>query len=469
MNQYTETVPADFLDGFDETEEDEEENSPKEDVCWGRVFPLGSSFVALDLCKDEYTFGRGEACDYQFNSPEMVKNPCFQAYSKVHFKISRESGSGTGDITFLHDLSVNGTFINGEKIGKGRKSVLNNNDEISLAIIKNKAFVYMDVSANADLSLPSEMRESYSLSKLLGRGACGEVKLAFTKEHCKKVAVKIIQKTKFGTGVGPVRPVTNEVSILRSLQHPCIIAVEDVFETPETLFIIMELVEGGELFDRVVSAGHLSEEIAKLLFYQMVCGIKYLHDKDISHRDLKPENILLASDAEETLVKVTDFGLSKFIDGNTMLKTFCGTPNYLAPEILKTAGMGAYTKAIDCWSLGVILFICLSGYPPFSDDRSDKPMNEQILKGDYLHYLKEPFWKAISDDAKDLLKKLLCTDPIKRATIKDAFDHPWFKDEVMKNRANELMYPEPTSESNSGKRKQEEIDGKPSKKKSTDS
>lgn len=459
MNQYTETVPTDLLDSLGATEENDAEDSPKKTACWGRMLPLGSSFMAIDLIKDEYTFGRGEGCDYQFNTEEMIKNSCFQAYSKVHFKIFMEYKSGTGAHAFLHDLSVNGTFVNGGKVGKGRKSVLNNNDEISLAMPKNKAFVYMDVNASTDVVLPTDMKENYTLSKVLGRGACGEVRLAFTKESCKKVAVKIIQKNKFGNGcMTSSRPVMNEVVILRSLQHPCIIAIEEVFDIPDTLFIVMELVEGGELFDRVARAGHLSESITKLLFYQMVCGVKYLHDKDISHRDLKPENILLSSEVEETLVKVTDFGLSKFISSNTMLKTFCGTPNYLAPEVLETAGMGSYTKAIDCWSLGVILFICLSGYPPFSDDRSDKPMNEQILKGDYHHYLKEVFWETISENAKDLLKRFLCIDPMSRATLKEAFEHPWFKDKEMKRKANELMFPSSVTESNPNKRKLDQLD-----------
>jgi len=138
---------------------------------------------------------------------------------------------------------------------------------------------------------------------------------------------------------------------------------------------------------------------------------------------------------------VTDFGLSKFLDGSTMLKTFCGTPNYLAPEILLSAGSGSYTEAIDCWSLGVILFICLAGYPPFSEDRSDKPLNEQILKGDYHHYLKETEWSSISGDAKDLVKKLMCVDDKTRITLEQALVHPWFTDEQMISKANKLMYP----------------------------
>jgi serine/threonine-protein kinase Chk2 len=429
------------------------------------LFPLGSSSVAFDLTLSEYSFGRGENCDYQFNSVDMIKNSCFQAYSKVHFRVKREYFGSSGAHVLLYDESINGTFVNGNKVGRGCKQVLMSNDEISLAVAKNKVFVYVSIESQNDSWIPRELSDKYTIAKVLGRGACGEVRLAFTKGSCKKVAVKVIQKKRFTVSGGlqdlsGSKEVMNEVQILKSLQHPCIIAVEDVIDTPTALYIIMELVDGGELFDRVVSAGHLSESTAKLLFYQMVLGVKYLHDRNVSHRDLKPENILLSSDEEETLVKVTDFGLSKFIDGNTMLKTFCGTPNYLAPEILLSAGSGSYTKAIDCWSLGVILFICLAGYPPFSDDRSDKPLNEQILRGDYQHYFHEAEWNVISSDARNVVERLMCVDYIKRITLAEALDHPWLKDSVMIAKANKLVDQHsslPTSYTSS-KRKHDEVE-----------
>ncbi|XP_064612779.1 serine/threonine-protein kinase Chk2-like isoform X3 [Liolophura sinensis] len=359
-----ETLPTqDLLDG-DYSEEDSEETTS--DHIWGRFFPLGTSFTAIDLTKDEYTFGRGESCDYAFNTPDMKKHQCFQAYSKIHFKLKRQSTS-SGIHIFLEDCSSNGTFINGEKVGKGNKQVLSNNDEIALAMKKNKAFVFLDMKANDDANLPKEIREKYTLTAVLGR------------------------------------------------------------------------VEGGELFDRVINAGKIEEPVSKLLFYQMVCAVKYLHDKGITHRDLKPENILLAGDEDRTLIKVTDFGLSKFVDANTMMKTFCGTPTYLAPEILETAGVGSYTKAIDCWSLGVILFICLVGYPPFSDERKDMDLPKQILGGHFS--FPEEYWKDISNEAIDLVKQLLVTDPKKRLTLQEALLHPWFKDEDMKICAKALMYP----------------------------
>ncbi|GFN76867.1 calcium/calmodulin-dependent protein kinase type 1 [Plakobranchus ocellatus] len=231
-----------------------------------------------------------------------------------------------------------------------------------------------------------------------------------------------------------------EVKILKALKHPCIIGIEDVIDTPDMLYIVLELVEGGELFDKIISIDKYSEDTAKMLFYQMAVAIKYLHDQGITHRDLKPENILLATDELETLIKVTDFGLSKFVDAGSMMKTFCGTPSYLAPEILLTAGSGAYTKAIDCWSLGVILFIMLSGYPPFSDERKDMDLPKQIMGGHYS--FPKQYWGDVSETAIDLMKKMMVVDPKKRLTFDEVLSHPWLQDDAMKTKANTLMYPD---------------------------
>lgn len=434
-----ETVPCDLIDGeFSGEEEEAEETQP-----WARLMPLGPGFVTVDLKNDEYTFGRGENCDVSF-SVQMAKNKqCFQAYSKVHFKLIKQTTS-TGEFVFLEDTSSNGTFVNGEKVGKGNKQALMNNDEIALALKKNKAYMYLDLNTDEDKTLPAEIRDKYTLGRTLGKGACGEVKVAFSKGTCERFAVKIISKKKFTIGgvnqVNLGQQVMNEVKVLKALKHPCIIKIEDVVDSPDVLYIVLELVDGGELFDKVVSIGQYDEPTAKLMSYQMVCAVKYLHDEGITHRDLKPENILLATEENETLIKVTDFGLSKFVDAGTMMKTFCGTPSYLAPEILLTVGMGAYTKAIDCWSLGVIIYICLVGYPPFSDEREDMALNKQIIGGHYS-FPKE-YWKDISEEAIDLVKKLLTVDPKKRATLEEVIGHPWFKDDAMKKKANMLMYPE---------------------------
>ncbi|XP_076364237.1 serine/threonine-protein kinase Chk2-like isoform X2 [Tachypleus tridentatus] len=413
---------------------DDEESLINKDTSWGQLLPLGMHFCAIDLVKEKYVFGRGDNCDYCFGNFGQLKNhPSFLSYSNNHFILTREKTS-TGTFTFLEDISSNGTFINGVKVGKFKKQVLNNNDEISFLHKKNK---------DGD-QFPTELTENYTISKMIGRGACGEVRLAFTKGTCRAVAVKIVSKKKFSVKNGRKQNqipnnVMNEVQVMKDLKHPCIIKVEEVIDTPDTLYIVLEYMKGGELFDRVVTEGKLEEASAKVLFYQMVVAVKYLHEQGITHRDLKPENVLLSSEERETVVKVTDFGLSKFVDANTMLKTFCGTPTYLAPEILLTVGSGKYTKAIDCWSLGVILFICLAGYPPFSDEYKDMPLPQQIVKGRYS--FPREHWKGVSETAIDLIKKFLKVDPEKRITLEQALNHDWLKDEDTIAKAQRLMYP----------------------------
>lgn len=263
--------------------------------------------------------------------------------------------------------------MNGERIGKGRQHALKNNAEISLCLRENKAFVFCDLAETSDQAqYPAALRARYTVTKTLGTGAYGEVKLAFDMAKCAPFAIKIIQKRKFSIGGKQALAIATEVDILKRIEHPCVIRVHEVIDTAEAVFLVLDLVEGGELFDKIVAIQRYSEPAAKFLFYQMVLALQYLHTNGISHRDLKPENILLSSAREaETLIKITDFGLSKFVDGAALMKTFCGTPNYLAPEVLRSKGDGKYTHKVDNWSLGVILYIMLVGFPPFSDDNLD--------------------------------------------------------------------------------------------------
>ncbi|XP_032899706.1 serine/threonine-protein kinase Chk2 isoform X2 [Amblyraja radiata] len=298
------------------------------------------------------------------------------------------------------------------------------------------------------LNLPKAFREKYIISKALGSGVCGEVKLAFEKANCKKVAVKIVYKPKFAKLVTERDPsskcsasnVATEIEILKKLDHPCIIRIEEVFDFDDSFYIVLDLMEGGELFDRVACSKGLKEQTAKLLFYQMLLAVQYLHDNNITHRDLKPENVLLQSNEENCLLKITDFGLSKIVGEASLMKTLCGTPTYLAPEVLLGAGAGSYSKAVDCWSLGVILFICLAGYPPFSDQNKEMALRDQIIKGHY-RFIRD-YWVNVSETAKDLVKKLLIVDPVKRLSTEDALNHPWMQDEDMKRKVKQLMYPQ---------------------------
>lgn len=314
---------------------------------WGRLLCINKHFPIVNLTEKEYSFGRGRTCTVGFNSDELQTSKYFPSYSSTHFEIIRDEEK---KYAYVHDLSSNGTYVNGVKIGKNNKQILENNAEIALSSKTHRVYVYMDTSVVEDTSIPAAIREKYIVSKQIGRGAYGEVKLCFVRGKrrssatffqsislpgtCDRFAMKIVTKKAFSR-VGPQAQVFNEhikseCSILQKLHHPCVIRIHDVHETSEALYIVLELAEGGELFERIVAQGQLDEATSKFLFRQVCIGVKYLHDSSITHRDLKPENILLTSpDTNDTLVKITDFGLSRFINESTLMMTFCGTPNYL--------------------------------------------------------------------------------------------------------------------------------------------
>uniref|UniRef100_A0A8C8XNC8 Checkpoint kinase 2 n=1 Tax=Panthera leo TaxID=9689 RepID=A0A8C8XNC8_PANLE len=278
----------------------------------------------------------------------------------------------------------------------------------------NLVFVFFDLTVDDQSVYPKELRDEYIMSKTLGSGACGEVKLAFERKTCKKVAIKIISKRKFAVGsereADPALNVETEIEILKKLNHPCIIKIKDFFEA-EDYYIVLELMEGGELFDRVVGNKRLKEATCKLYFYQM----------------------LLA-------VQITDFGQSKILGETSLMRTLCGTPTYLAPEVLNSFGTAGYNRAVDCWSLGVILFICLSGYPPFSEHKTQVSLKDQITSGKF-NFIPE-VWAEVSEKALDLVKKLLIVDPKVRFTTEEALRHPWLQDEDMKRKFQNLLFEE---------------------------
>lgn len=424
--------------------EDQEPEEPAP-VSWARLWALQDGFSNLECVNDSYWFGRDKSCEYCFDEPLLKRTDIYRTYSKKHFRIFREMGPKNSYIAYIEDHSGNGTFVNKELVGKGRRLPLNNNSEIALSVCSNKVFVFFDLTVDDQSVYPQELRDEYIVSKTLGSGACGEVRLAFQRKTCKKVAIKIISKRKFAVHSereDPALNVETEIEILKKLNHPCIIKIKDFFEA-EDYYIVLELMEGGELFDRVVGNKRLKEATCKLYFYQMLLAVQYLHENGIIHRDLKPENVLLSSQKEDCLIKITDFGQSKILGETSLMRTLCGTPTYLAPEVLISLGTAGYNRAVDCWSLGVILFICLSGYPPFSEYKTQVSLKDQITSGKY-NFIPE-VWAEVSEKALDLVKKLLVVDPKARFTTEEALAHPWLQDEAMKRKFQNLLFEENTS------------------------
>ncbi|XP_056275096.1 serine/threonine-protein kinase Chk2 isoform X2 [Pseudoliparis swirei] len=404
---------------------------------WGRLLPMSPGFRSLDCFEDQYLFGRDSQCNYVLNDPNEIRSKKFRIYSKKHFRIYREASE-----VFVVDYSNNGTFVDGLRIGKDMKLPLVNNAVISLAEQRNKVFVFIDLMSDHQSSLPKELQEKYLLTRRIGTGVCGEVKLAFERSSCRKFAVKIINKKNFqseGQTQTATRNAQTEIEILQRVDHPCLIRTEDFYQTEDNYYIVLELMEGGELFQRVKAQQQLNESIAKLYFYQMLKAVEYLHSKGIIHRDLKPENILLSSHDDVCLIKVTDFNQSRILEETLLMRTLCGTPSYLAPEVFTHASTTGYSLAVDAWSLGVLLFVCLCGYPPFHENFGRQSITEQIIRGEFTMVPSK--WKNISDQAKDVVRKLLVVDPSRRMTIQEALQHPWLQDGEMVQTAHRLMFP----------------------------
>lgn len=278
-------------------------------------------------------------------------------------------------------------------------------------------------SKDAD-KMPS-VEDKYYLKEMLGTGAFSVVRLVESKERPRCMnAVKIIDKKALK---GKEDSLENEIKVLRRLKHPNIVQLLETFEDKTKVYLIMELVTGGELFDRIVEKGSYTEKDASDLMRQVLEAVDYMHEQGVVHRDLKPENLLYYSADEDSKIMISDFGLSKMEDSGIMA-TACGTPGYVAPEVL---AQKPYGKAVDVWSIGVISYILLCGYPPFYDE-NDANLFAQILKGEFE--FDSPYWDEISDSAKDFIRNLMCVNVEKRFTCRQALGHPWISGNAASNK-----------------------------------
>jgi calcium-dependent protein kinase len=272
---------------------------------------------------------------------------------------------------------------------------------------------FVDVVQNRDI------KNDYDFKMELGSGTYGIVYEAICKKSGEKRAIKAILKD----SLEDKETFKNEVAILKQLDHPNIVKLYEIYEYEDTLYLVMEVCEGGELFYYVTKTKYLTEAQAAKIMRQIFSAIAYLHQNKICHRDLKPENFLLKYSDDDSCIKLIDFGLSKQLTENELMNDPNGTPFYIAPEILE----GEYTEAVDNWSLGVLLYIMLSGSPPFFG-RDNKEILKAVRKGVYTLSLK-PFQKC-SGEAKDLISKLLVKTVSKRYTAVQAYNHPWMKQQV---------------------------------------
>ncbi|KAJ4978446.1 hypothetical protein NE237_009226 [Protea cynaroides] len=262
------------------------------------------------------------------------------------------------------------------------------------------------------------LKEKYSLGRKLGQGQFGTTFYCLEKGTGKEYACKSIAKRKLTTEED-VEDVRREIQIMHHLAgHPSVIQIKGAYEDAVSVHVVMELCAGGELFDRIIQRGHYTERKAAELARIIVGVVEACHSLGVMHRDLKPENFLFASQEEESPLKTIDFGLSVFFKPGETFTDVVGSPYYVAPEVLRKH----YGQECDVWSAGVIIYILLSGVPPFWDE-TEQGIFEQVLKGE-LDFESDP-WPSVSDGAKDLVRRMLVRDPKKRLTAHEVLCHPW--------------------------------------------
>lgn len=280
--------------------------------------------------------------------------------------------------------------------------------------------------------LPSQVEFYWKLQGRLGSGTYSVVRLA-TKRPLPKgfheamprdrpphAAVKVVSRERLTEE--DLASLVEEVQILKLCNHPNVVNLVDFFVEVDHFYVVMELMRGGELFDQIAEHRHgYTERQARKWFQQIASSVAYLHSQNVAHRDIKPENILLSDDTDDATIKLADFGFARRGPrGRPMvLRDVCGTPSYVSPEVLKGGGHGV---ACDVWSLGVVLYILLCGYFPFSA-KDERSLFRLIKRGKVVFDPAE--WGAIGDDAKDLVRRCLTVDPKKRITAAGVLEHPW--------------------------------------------
>ena len=262
-----------------------------------------------------------------------------------------------------------------------------------------------------------KLRDNYRIGNKLGDGAFGSVRKITHRVSGEHRAVKTIHKKNLRSDEER-QTFFNEVTVLRALDHPNVLKLYEYYQDEKNYYLITELCNGGELFDRIISHGSFSEALAANYMKQILSVVSFCHERNIVHRDLKPENFLLDTTEEDAYLKVIDFGTAQFFTPGTPMTSKFGTPYYIAPEVLKCR----YDEKCDVWSAGVNMYVLLCGYPPFGGSNDDQIL-KKISVGRFT--FPSPEWDFISFEAKDLITKMLTFDTAHRPSARECLQHPW--------------------------------------------
>mmetsp|Transcript_17191 Transcript_17191/g.28765 ORF Transcript_17191/g.28765 Transcript_17191/m.28765 type:complete len:656 (-) Transcript_17191:190-2157(-) len=478
-------------EGDDDDDEDTSEALPRP---WARLVSLSGQVAPLELVlppaqaqqaplagavrEGLYSLGRGAKCTLKFKQ-RLISNEHCQLYCMRN--------NDNVLCPYIEDNSANGTFVNRTtRLMRGVRRMLHNGDLVSLVNpdlarpgglttetelatasffvqiclptqhVQSTVFFPFGQSSDSSgeveggglsgavrsatvmhlLEQDRKVFDYYDQKEFLGGGASGQVYRCVHRVDGHECALKVTNMRSYSVSGSFENPdldrVLMEAHMIRALKHENIIHLEDVFAETNTLFLVMELVRGGDLFDRIIERGRYGEDDARIVMSQVLSAMQFMHDKNVAHRDMKPENILLQSRDSDVNVKITDFGLAKSTDDRGGLKTYCGTPQYFAPEVQNqqtAAGDSAttYGFAADMWSVGVVAFVLLTGDYPWSSDHG--VMCQEIASCRVNFQKHAAIWASLSPAAKDFVQQLIVLEPRSRMTAAQAQRHPWLQAE----------------------------------------
>ncbi|XP_062852282.1 serine/threonine-protein kinase DCLK2 isoform X2 [Trichomycterus rosablanca] len=358
---------------------------------------------------------RKTAMHVSTSSQSPVKSPINGEVSQISTsKSTKSSGSSPTSPHSTHNFKITDSLL-------AHHSSTSNVSLSSYEPQHHTTSTSPEVNGNGNLTA-SVISKKYKVGKVIGDGNFAVVKECVERSTGKEFALKIIDKIKCR---GKEHLIESEVAVLRRVKHPNIIMLIEEVDTPSDLYLVMELVKGGDLFDAITSSTKYTEKDASSMVYNLAAALKYLHRMSIVHRDIKPENLLVCDYPNGTKsLKLGDFGLATVVEGP--LYTVCGTPTYVAPEIIIESGYGI---KVDIWAAGVITYILLCGFPPFrSENNAQEELFDQILQGRVE--FPSPYWDNITDSAKELIGRMLQVNPEVRYTAEDVLFHPWLTEEA---------------------------------------